>query len=47
MADPLAGAPEKPDWLDPVASELWDRLISILADRRVLSRTDGPAMELL
>jgi P27 family predicted phage terminase small subunit len=47
MADPLTGAPDKPDWLDPIAAEEWDRLISLLTERRVISRADGMALELL
>jgi P27 family predicted phage terminase small subunit len=31
----------------PVASEEWDRLISILTERRIISRADGMALELL
>src|SRR5262245_7638109 len=47
MADPLTGVPNKPDWLDPIASEEWDRLISLLTERRVIGRADGMALELL
>ena len=47
MADPLTGIPDKPDWLDPIASEEWDRLVAILTERRVLSRADGMALALL
>ena len=47
MADPLTGPPAKPDWLDPEASAEWDRLIAILAERRVISRADGTALALL
>jgi P27 family predicted phage terminase small subunit len=47
MADPLVGSPEKPDWLDAVASEAWDTLEGLLTERRVLSRADGAALELL
>lgn len=32
------GAPLKPDWLDEFASEEWDRLVSILAPARVISK---------
>lgn len=46
-ADPLAGSPEKPPWLDPEASRAWDELEALLAERRVLSRCDGPALAVL
>jgi P27 family predicted phage terminase small subunit len=49
MADPLVGCPERPDWLaaDALASGAWDCLTGLLLERRVLSRADGPALELL
>ena len=47
QADPLCGAPVKPDWLDAIASETWDELVPILTERRVLSRADGTALALL
>jgi P27 family predicted phage terminase small subunit len=47
MADPLVGSPEKPDWLDADASEAWDTLEGLLTERWVLSRADGPALEVL
>ena len=47
MADPLTGAPEKPEWLDAEASAEWDRLIAILTERRVISKADGMALALL
>lgn len=47
IADPLAGAPDRPGWLDTVASEAWDALLALLLERRVVSRADGLALELL
>lgn len=37
-----AGEPEKPDFvaLSPDASRIWDRLVSLLSDRSILSRAD-------
>lgn len=34
------GPPEKPDWLDPIASERWDWLIEKLIPKRVLTIAD-------
>jgi P27 family predicted phage terminase small subunit len=47
MTDPFTGVPTKPGWLSPVASEVWDFLVTILSERHVLSRADGMALELL
>src|SRR4051794_35080329 len=47
LADPLAGRPEKPDWLNPAASDDWDRLVECLMERRTLSRADGMALAVL
>ena len=47
MADPLAGCPEKPQWLTGEAEAEWGRLVPLLLERRILSRLDGPALSLL
>ena len=47
MADPLVGVPDKPDWLDGVAGEMWDELVPLLAERCVLSRADGLSLAML
>lgn len=37
-----AGEPEKPDFVagNPEASALWDRLVSLLSDKKILSQAD-------
>lgn len=41
-----AGLPRPPEVLDPGARAEWDRLVELLADTRVLARTDGAALAL-
>jgi P27 family predicted phage terminase small subunit len=47
IADPLAGGPDKPDWLSPEASAEWDRLLAMLLERRTISRADGAMLAML
>jgi P27 family predicted phage terminase small subunit len=47
IADPLSGAPEKPDWLNAEASAEWDRFVGLLMERHTISRADGMALALL
>jgi P27 family predicted phage terminase small subunit len=42
---PLEGAPEKPPYLDAIASQKWDEVIELLSEMRVLSRSDGGLIE--
>src|SRR4051812_41909315 len=39
--------PDKPDWLTPHASELWDRLVPQLVELEVLTHLDGEALSCL
>jgi len=42
----LAGKPKKPEHLTPVAAEKWDEMCKLLRARGVLTKADGPALEL-
>lgn len=42
----LQGAPDKPDYLDPVASREWDRIVRLLNETGNLSVVDADAIAL-
>jgi len=43
---PPTGWPDKPDYLDPIASEEWDTICGLLDDMGLLSRADRCAIEM-
>jgi len=38
------GEPEKPDWLNPAASDEWDRIVPLLLQHGLISEVDGMAV---
>jgi P27 family predicted phage terminase small subunit len=38
------GTPDRPDWLDADAAQVWDRLVPLLQAMGVLTRIDGNAL---
>lgn len=44
---PSPGVPERPEWLDDDAKEMWDLVVGELEPTGVLCRVDGPALAIL
>lgn len=40
-------APERPDYLSPLAGELWDRIVEQLPKLGLLKELDGPSLEVM
>lgn len=40
------GIPEKPDYLNKLASKEWDRVVPLLAEHGIISDIDGPSIAL-
>ena len=43
---PPPGAPDKPDYLDEIASASWDRLVKLFGEMGMLNKADAVLMEL-